>query len=103
MADQVVPFSNPAGRELFWHSASHLMAQAVKELWPGAFLTIGPAVDDGFYYDVDFPAPITEADLPRIEARMHEIVDRDSPIVRREMPKSEALEFFRARGDTYKV
>jgi len=103
MGDGVLPFSDPAGRRIFWHSASHLMAQAVKEIWPKAFLTIGPAVDDGFYYDIDAPEPITEADLPRIEAKMREIVERDVPIVRREMPKAEAVAFFEARGDKYKV
>jgi len=103
MTDSAAAFSDPAGREIFWHSASHLMAQAVKEIWPQAFLTIGPAVDDGFYYDIDPPVPITEDDLPKIEVKMKEIVERDVPIVRREMPKAEAVKFFEGRGDVYKV
>jgi threonyl-tRNA synthetase len=105
-ADAVVApllFSDERGREVFWHSASHLMAQAVKELNPQAILTIGPAVEDGFYYDIDSPVPITEEDLPKIEAKMQEIVGRNIPVTRKEMSKSEAIEFFKARGDSYKV
>jgi threonyl-tRNA synthetase len=98
-----VRFSDPEGRELLWHSASHLMAQAVKELYPKAFLTIGPAVDDGFYYDIDSPEAITVADLPRIEEKMREIVKRDLPVTREEMTREKAVEFFKARGDAYKV
>ena len=98
-----IPFSDPAGREIFWHSASHLMAAAIRELWPGAFLTIGPAVEEGFYYDVDFPQPITETDLPHIEEKMRELAGKDIPVKRIEMPRADAVKFFESRSDHYKV
>jgi len=96
-------FSDERGREVFWHSASHLMAQAIKELNPQAVLTIGPAVEDGFYYDIDSAVAITEDDLPKIEGKMREIVGRNIPVVRSEMSRADAIAFFKSRGDTYKV
>jgi len=105
-ADSVIQpllFSDERGREVFWHSASHLMAHAIKELNPQAILTIGPAVEDGFYYDIDSPVPITEEYLPKIEEKMREIVGRNITVARKEMSKVDAIAFFKARGDNYKV
>ena len=85
------------------HSASHVMAQAVKTLFAEARLAIGPAIEDGFYYDFARPAPFTPADLERIEGAMWEIIKADHPFVREEMPRDEAIRFFEARGEPFKV
>jgi len=85
------------------HSTAHLMAQAVGELFPGVKYAIGPPIEDGFYYDFDLPEPIREEDLPRIEAKMHEIAARDLPIVREEMPRQQAHDFEVAQDQPYKV
>jgi len=89
--------------ETLRHSTAHLMAQAVCELFPGTKLAIGPPIEDGFYYDVDPPQPITGDDLPRIEERMREIAERDLPIERIELPRIEALKLVRELGQDYKV
>ncbi|MGC8785539.1 MAG: threonine--tRNA ligase [Armatimonadota bacterium] len=89
--------------ETLRHSTAHLMAQAVCELFPGTKLAIGPPIEDGFYYDVDPPQPITGDDLPRIEERMREIAQRDLPIERIELPRIEALKLVRELGQDYKV
>ncbi|MEN9979161.1 MAG: threonine--tRNA ligase [candidate division WOR-3 bacterium] len=98
-----VYFESREGREIFWHSASHLMAQAVKQLYPEAKVTIGPAVPEGFYYDFDVPEPFTEKDLERIEARMRELATQKIPIVHRYLPRKEALKLFSGRNETYKL
>ena len=89
--------------ETLRHSTAHLMAQAVCELFPGTKLAIGPPVEDGFYYDVDPPQPITGDDLPRIEERMREIAQRDLPIERIELSRIDALKLVRDLGQDYKV
>lgn len=89
--------------ETLRHSTAHLMAQAVCELFPGTKLAIGPPIEDGFYYDVDPPQPITGDDLPRIEERMREIAQRDLPIERIELPRIDALKLVRELGQDYKV
>jgi len=89
--------------ELLRHDAAHVMAQAVQELYPGTQVTIGPAIDNGFYYDFARAEPFTPDDLALIEARMHEIVKRDLPIVREVMDREQAKEVFAALGETYKV
>ncbi len=89
--------------ELLRHDAAHVMAQAVQELYPGTQVTIGPAIENGFYYDFAREEPFTPADLERIEARMHEIVKRDLPIVREVMDREEAKRVFGALGEHYKV
>lgn len=91
------------GLEILRHSTSHVMAMAVQELFAGAKVAIGPAVQDGFYYDFDYERPFREDDLPAIEERMNEIIRADLPFVRKEMPSREAIEFFRDRGEVYKV
>ncbi|RJP60288.1 MAG: threonine--tRNA ligase [Candidatus Auribacter fodinae] len=85
------------------HSASHIMAQAVMEMFPGTKLAIGPAIKDGFYYDFDLPRPITPDDLPKIEDRMQEIIDGKHPFTHRTMTKDEAIAYFRNKGQDYKV
>ncbi len=85
------------------HSASHVMAQAVKDLWPETKLAIGPSIEDGFYYDFDKKDPFAPEDLEKIEARMREIVASDLPLSREELSKKEALDFFSRLGETYKV
>ncbi|NVZ10593.1 threonine--tRNA ligase [Allochromatium humboldtianum] len=89
--------------ELLRHDAAHVMAQAVQELYPGTQVTIGPAIENGFYYDFARDEPFTPADLERIEERMHEIVKRDLPIVREVMDREEAKRVFAELGEHYKV
>ncbi|MDY6973784.1 MAG: threonine--tRNA ligase, partial [Thermodesulfobacteriota bacterium] len=91
------------GLEILRHSTSHVMAMAVKELFPGVKVSIGPAVQDGFYYDFDYERTFKEEDLPRIEEKMTEIIKADLPFVREEMPTEDAIDFFSSRGEDYKV
>lgn len=102
-AIEIITPTSPEGLEILRHSTSHLMAQAVKELFPSAQVTIGPAVADGFYYDFDFERPFTPEDLLAIEARMEQIVQADLPIQRHLMPRDAAIERFLALGETYKT
>ncbi|HEV2283638.1 MAG TPA: threonine--tRNA ligase [bacterium] len=95
-------FADPAGREVYWHSTSHLLAQAVRELFPGAKLAIGPPIDDGFYYDFDIGRPFTPEDLERIEAGMRELAARDQRIERIAVSRGDAVRLFRDRQDVYK-
>ncbi len=99
----ILTFADPEGREVMRHSAAHVMAHAVCELFPGARLAIGPALEDRFYYDFDLPRPLTPDDLQAIEQRMAEIVDRNLPIVREVLSRDEALELFRKLDQKYKV
>lgn len=85
------------------HSAAHVMAQAVKELYPEVKLAIGPAIENGFYYDLDAPLPFSPDDLVKIEAKMREIADANLFIVRHTMEREEAVEFFKKRGEIYKI
>ncbi len=96
-------FDSADGREVYRHSSTHIMAQAVKELFPSAQLTIGPALEDSFYYDFAFDRPFTPEDLEKIETRVAEIIQRNLTITRRDFSKQEAIDFFRARGELYKV
>ncbi len=91
------------GLEIIRHSTAHLLAQAVKDLYPGAQVTIGPVIEDGFYYDFAYERPFTPEDLEKIERRMKELVKADIPIERRVMPRDEAIEFFRRMGEDYKA
>ena len=99
---QFLTFSDSAGRHVFRHSSAHLLAQAVKRLWPEAKLGTGPALEDGFYYDIWLPEPLTEGDLPRIEEAMREIVKENLGIERLELSREEALELFANRGESFK-
>ncbi|MEE9545705.1 MAG: TGS domain-containing protein, partial [Rhodospirillales bacterium] len=89
--------------ELIRHDAAHVMAEAVKELFPETQVTIGPAIDNGFYYDFARPAPFIPEDLEKIEARMLEIVGRDETITREVWKRDEAISFFHDRGELYKA
>ncbi len=93
----------PAPLPTLRHSCSHVMAQAVKQLFPDVKLAIGPAIEDGFYYDFHKPEPFTTEDLERIEERMREILKQDLPFVRDEMPRAAAIRFFEERGEPFKV
>ena len=98
-------WDDPEAKHAFWHSSAHLMAEALESLYPGIKFGIGPAIESGFYYDVD-PGEgkvITDADLPVIEDRMKELAAKNSPIVRNEVSKKEAIELFTKKGDEYKT
>lgn len=100
---ELLDFDDPRAREVYRHSSAHLMAQAVQELYPGVKLAIGPAIEDGFYYDFDLEKTLTPEDLAKIEARMAELAKADLEIVRQVMSRGEALDLFRAAGEDYKV
>jgi threonyl-tRNA synthetase len=91
------------GLEILRHSTSHVMAMAVKELFPEVKVTIGPAIENGFYYDFDYTRPFREDDLPKIQEKMKEIIDADYAFVRKEMKSSEAAAYFKSQGEEYKV
>jgi threonyl-tRNA synthetase len=100
---QIITFDSPEGRDIFRHSSSHIMAQAVLRLFPGAQLAIGPAIEDGFYYDIDFPKPISPEDLPRIEEEMEKIVKENLIFNRQELSRDDAIRLFQEQGNNYKV
>lgn len=92
------------GKHAFWHSSAHLMAEAIESLYPGVKFGIGPSIENGFYYDIDFDKySISEEDLPKIEEKMTEFVRAKQPITRKEVSKAEALKTFTTKGDQYKV
>ncbi|MDO8706869.1 MAG: threonine--tRNA ligase [Sulfuricaulis sp.] len=99
----IVTDRDPDGIEVIRHSSAHLLAQAVKELFPEAQVTIGPVIENGFYYDFAFKRGFTEDDLKKIEDRMREIAKRDHPVTRTVMPRDEAIQFFRDMGEEYKA
>jgi len=98
-----VGFDSPEGRDVFRHSTSHILAEAVADLFPGTKFAIGPSIEEGFYYDFDVEKPFTPEDLERIEKRMAEIIKANAPFVRSEMPRDEALNTFRGMGEIYKA
>ena len=100
---EVLTFEDEEGREVVRHTASHIMAQAVKRLFPAAKLAIGPAIADGFYYDFDLPERFTPEVLESIEGKMREIAAADYPVERTEMDREQAIAYFRERGDDYKI
>ena len=101
---RVNTWNDEAGRRTYWHSSAHLLAEALEELYPGIRLGIGPSIENGFYYDIDFcDYKVTEEDLPKIEAKMLEHAKAAEPIVRRDVSKAEALATYKAKGDPYKV
>ncbi|AHF12016.1 threonyl-tRNA synthetase [Barnesiella viscericola DSM 18177] len=103
-AIKLFKWDDPEGKHAFWHSSAHLLAEALQELYPGIKFGIGPAVENGFYYDVDpGDATITAADFPTIEAKMLELAGHKDPIVRKEISKADALDMFGKRGEEYKV
>ena len=96
-------FEEDGGKHTLRHTASHVMAQAVKRLWPEAKLAIGPAIDKGFYYDIDMEHTLTPEDLGKIEKEMSRIVKENLPITKSIMPRQEAIEFFKSKNEDYKV
>jgi threonyl-tRNA synthetase len=99
----VLTFDDKEGKAVYWHTTSHIMAQAVKRLFPGTKLAIGPAVDNGFYYDFDAETPISAEDLNKIEDEMQSIIKEDLPIERFVLSRSDALKFERENGEIYKT
>jgi len=102
-AISIVTERDPEGLEIIRHSTAHLLAQAVKELFPEAQVTIGPVIDNGFYYDFSYKRPFTPEDLAAIEKRMAEISKKDLPVHRREMARDEAVAYFKSLGENYKA
>lgn len=100
---ELLTFDSEEGKHAFWHTASHILAQAVKRLYPDAKLAIGPAIENGFYYDIDCDTPFTPEMLTKIEGEMKKIVKEDLPIEKFEMEPQEAIEEMKAKGEIYKV
>ncbi len=99
----IVTAKDPEGLELIRHSTAHLLAYAVKDLFPEAQVTIGPVIDNGFYYDFSYSRPFTPDDLVTIEKRMTELANKDEPVVRRVLPRDEAVAYFKGLGEHYKA
>ena len=96
-------WDDPEGKHAFWHSSAHLLAEALQELFPGVKFGIGPALENGFYYDIDPNGhSITSADFPAIESKMLELAKRNEQIVRKDISKTDALKAFGDRGEEYK-
>jgi threonyl-tRNA synthetase len=100
---ELLSFEDKRGADVYRHSSSHVMAQAVKRLWPDTKLAIGPAIDRGFYYDFDSEHTFTPDDFALIEKEMNAIIEADYPFVRKELSREEAIDFFRERDEKYKV
>lgn len=100
---EIVTFNSPEGAEMYRHSASHIMAQAVVELYPNVKLGIGPAIENGFYYDFDLENSFEPGDLVKIEKKMNKVIQNNLPFERIEMSRKEAIEFFASQGQIYKV
>lgn len=100
---QFFKWDSPEGKHAFWHTSAHLLAEALQELYPGVKFGIGPAIENGFYYDID-PGEhsITSADFAKIEAKMAELASRKEAVVRKDISKDDALKMFGDRGETYK-
>ncbi|HHY81866.1 MAG TPA: threonine--tRNA ligase, partial [Clostridiales bacterium] len=99
----ILTFDDPEGKKAFWHTSSHILAQAVKKLFPNARLAIGPAIDNGFYYDFDVDHPFSTEDLEAIEKEMASIVKEDLELKRFELPREEAIRLMEEKGESYKV
>ncbi len=99
----IITKDSQEGLEVLRHSTAHLLAHAVKELYPKSQITIGPVIEDGFYYDIDFPEAISPEDLPKIEKRMEEIANRGLDVNREELPRQKAVELFKSMGENYKA
>src|SRR3954464_7440337 len=99
VAVRFITRKDPEALELIRHDAAHVLAEAVQALYPGTQVTIGPSIENGFYYDFARNEPFTPEDFPAIEAKMREIIARDAPFVRSVLPRDEAIEFFRDKGE----
>lgn len=100
---EILTFDQPEGKQAYWHTTSHIMAQAVKRLFPDAGFGIGPSIERGFYYDFDLPRTLTAEDLPKIEAEMKKIIKENLPIERFLLPPAEAIELMKQQNQLYKV
>lgn len=100
---QILTFDDEEGKEVYWHSSSHLMAHAIQSLHPEAKFGVGPAIENGFYYDFDINTQLSEDDLKKIEEKMITIAGENHPFERVELPKEKAIEFFSKKGDQYKL
>lgn len=100
---QLFTFNDPEGKEVYWHSTSHLMAHAIQSMYPEAKFGVGPAIETGFYYDIDINSQLNEDDLVKIEKKMLEIAQTGNPFIRKELSKAEAESFFKEKGDKYKL
>lgn len=100
---QILTFDDDEGKQVFWHSSAHLMAQAIKRKFPEAELGIGPPIDNGFYYDIQLDRPITPEDFAELEAEMARAVDSNYPIERRVMQRKDALDFFKDMHEDLKI
>ncbi len=101
---QLLTWNDEEGKHTFWHTSAHLLATALQELYPGIKFGIGPAIENGFYYDIDFGKyEVSSEDFPKIEKKMMELVQAKTPITRREVSKAEAIDFFTKKGDQYKL
>lgn len=100
---QILTWNDDEGKEVYWHSSSHLMAHAVEALFPGAKFGVGPAIEEGFYYDIDIEHTLTPEDLERIEKKMAELAKEDKHFDRSVLTRQEALDFWGAKGDQYKI
>ena len=99
----ILTFNDEKGKGAFRHTTSHIMAQAIKRLYPDTKLAIGPSIEDGFYYDIDRETPLVAEDLEKIEAEMKKIVKEDLPIKQYTMPRAEAIAYFKEKDEPYKV
>ncbi|MDP4130850.1 MAG: TGS domain-containing protein, partial [Bacteroidota bacterium] len=101
---KLLTWNDPEGKSTFWHSSAHLMAEAVESIFPGVKFWVGPAVDNGFYYDMDLGGrQITEEDLRRLETRMSELAGKNSIYIRKSVSKADAINYFTEKGDEYKL
>lgn len=100
---EVITYQSEEGKEIFFHSSSHIMAQAVQELYPGTKIAIGPAIEEGFYYDFDSEHTFSPEDFPLIEKKMKELIKRNLAFQKKTLPKEEAIDLFRERKEVYKV
>src|SRR6476660_4164375 len=100
---KLLTWDDTEGKSTFWHSSAHLMAEAVQNTFPGAKFWVGPAIDKGFYYDIDLgDARMSEEDLISLEKKMGELSKKNNPYVRKAVPKAEAIQYFTEKGDEYK-
>ena len=101
---KLLTWNDAEGKSTFWHSTAHLMAEAVESIFPGVKFWVGPAVENGFYYDMDLDGrQITEDDLRKLEMKMTELAAKQNRFIRKEVPKAEAIRFFQEKGDEYKL
>ena len=100
---EIVTLKDKEGLEVYRHTCAHVLAQAIKNIYPTCKLAIGPVIDNGFYYDIDFNTPITQDDFAKIESEMNKIIKAKTPIERFELPRAEALKLMKKYKESYKA